>query len=236
MTAWRGEPRGKYRKGESFDGRGDCIDCKQCVAVCPTGVDIRDGFQLECIGCGLCIDACDEVMGKIGRPPNLIAYDSERNQELRAAGNRRPTGWCARVRCSTRRVMAAVGLMMLAALGLRSTVDGQHPARSQPAVRDHGRRQHPQRLLDPGDEQGARGKGVRPHRAGPDGRLSVLGQDGHGDGVRLRAPPDGVATYHVFVQLPRAAVTREQSDLTFELQDADGGPVGTFATIFRGPK
>ena len=84
--AWRGEPRGKYRKGESFDGRGDCIDCKQCVAVCPTGVDIRDGFQLECIGCGLCIDACDEVMGKIGRPPKLIAYDSERNQELRAAG------------------------------------------------------------------------------------------------------------------------------------------------------
>ena len=49
-------------------GRGDCIDCKQCVAVCPTGIDIRDGFQLECIGCGLCIDACDEVMGRIGRP------------------------------------------------------------------------------------------------------------------------------------------------------------------------
>ena len=64
----------------------------------------------------------------------------------------------------------------------------------------------------------------------------MLGQDGHGDSVRLRAPPDGVATYHVFLQLPRAAVTREQSDLTFELQDADGGPAGSFATIFRGPK
>ena len=47
---WRGEPRGKYRKGENWEGRGDCIDCKQCVAVCPTGIDIRDGLQLECIG------------------------------------------------------------------------------------------------------------------------------------------------------------------------------------------
>jgi len=71
---------------------------------------------------------------------------------------------------------------------------------------------------------------------GQAGQLSVLGQDGHGDGVRLRAPPDGVATYHVFLQLPRAAVTKEQSDLTFELKDADGGRVETFATIFRGPK
>jgi polyferredoxin len=56
--------------------RGDCIDCKQCVVVCPTGIDIRNGLQMECIACGLCIDACDNVMEKIGRPKGLIRYDT----------------------------------------------------------------------------------------------------------------------------------------------------------------
>ena len=58
----RGEPRGPHKKGATWDGRGDCIDCRQCVAVCPVGIDIRDGLQLECIGCALCIDACNEIM------------------------------------------------------------------------------------------------------------------------------------------------------------------------------
>ena len=64
---YRGEPRGPHKKNESWEGRGDCIDCRQCVAVCPTGIDIRDGAQLECIQCALCIDACDEIMEE-GRP------------------------------------------------------------------------------------------------------------------------------------------------------------------------
>jgi cytochrome c oxidase accessory protein FixG len=86
---WRGEPRGPHRKGQSWQGRGDCIACNQCVAVCPMGIDIRDGLQLECIGCGLCIDACNDVMAKVGRPLNLIALSTERNQADLAAG--RPT-------------------------------------------------------------------------------------------------------------------------------------------------
>ena len=60
---WRGEPRGKHRK--SATGLGDCIDCNACVNVCPTGVDIRQGQQIGCITCGLCIDACDEMMEKV---------------------------------------------------------------------------------------------------------------------------------------------------------------------------
>lgn len=72
----RGEPRGKIRKGESSEGKGDCIDCNQCVAVCPTGIDIREGQQEGCITCGLCIDACDMVMGKVGKPSGLVRYAS----------------------------------------------------------------------------------------------------------------------------------------------------------------
>jgi hypothetical protein len=71
---------------------------------------------------------------------------------------------------------------------------------------------------------------------GGGGRLSVLGQDGYGDTVTLLAPPDGVATYHVFLQLPRAAVTSELSDLTFELEVTDSGRRASFASVFRGPK
>lgn len=75
----RGENRSKWRKGEDRKaaGKGDCIDCNQCVVVCPTGIDIRDGLQLECINCTVCIDACDEVMEKVGLPKGLIRYATE---------------------------------------------------------------------------------------------------------------------------------------------------------------
>jgi cytochrome c oxidase accessory protein FixG len=75
----RGEPRGRLQRhgsGQADTAKGDCIDCFQCVQVCPTGVDIREGQQLGCITCGLCIDACDSVMDKIGRPRGLIRYAS----------------------------------------------------------------------------------------------------------------------------------------------------------------
>ena len=72
----RGEPRGKIRKNVSQKNQGDCIDCKQCVEVCPTGIDIRNGTQLECINCTACIDACNAVMEKVNRPKGLIRYSS----------------------------------------------------------------------------------------------------------------------------------------------------------------
>jgi cytochrome c oxidase accessory protein FixG len=86
----RGEPRMSVkdaRKQRAMEEKsGDCIDCFQCVAVCPTGVDIRDGAQLGCIQCGLCIDACDTVMSKVGRPAGLIGYDTDDAIKARASG------------------------------------------------------------------------------------------------------------------------------------------------------
>ncbi len=86
----RGEPRMSLKESAriraSGERAGDCIDCFQCVAVCPTGIDIREGSQLGCIQCGLCIDACDSVMSKIGRAPRLIAYDNDENSKRRMAG------------------------------------------------------------------------------------------------------------------------------------------------------
>jgi len=119
----RGEPRGAHKKGDSWEGRGSCIDCNQCVAVCPMGINIRDGAQLECINCGLCIDACDDVMGKIGQPKRLIAYDTEANV-LRRLHGEAPRYRFVRPRTILYAgVLAGVSAVMLLTLTTRHTLD-----------------------------------------------------------------------------------------------------------------
>lgn len=99
----RGEPR---HKGKPRSGDGDCIDCSACVVACPTGIDIRDGLQLECIACGQCIDACNTIMPKVGKPPDLIRYASQRTLTGGARRLLRP------------RVVAYSILVLLLVLGL----------------------------------------------------------------------------------------------------------------------
>jgi cytochrome c oxidase accessory protein FixG len=81
--ATRGESRGPRKKGSDpkAQGLGDCIDCQMCVQVCPTGIDIRDGLQIACIGCAACIDACDSIMDRMGYARGLVGYSSERALE-----------------------------------------------------------------------------------------------------------------------------------------------------------
>jgi cytochrome c oxidase accessory protein FixG len=123
----RGEPRASVKKSEQLrlvgQPAGDCIDCQQCVNVCPTGVDIRKGSQLECIQCGLCIDACNNIMEKIGRPKWLIAYDSEINSQRRIEG-KPPIRKLVRTRTVFYAVIiAAVAGIMLYALATRHAFD-----------------------------------------------------------------------------------------------------------------
>ena len=85
--AWRGEPRGHGRRDPAAAKKlGDCVDCNACVNVCPTGIDIRDGSQLECINCSLCVDACNEIMVRTGQPKWLITWDSLARQKAKAGG------------------------------------------------------------------------------------------------------------------------------------------------------
>jgi cytochrome c oxidase accessory protein FixG len=107
----RGEQRGPLRRDQSqiqrqAAGRGDCIDCHQCVAVCPTGIDIRNGTQMECVHCTACIDACDAVMDKVKRPRGLIRYASLNGIE-RGERKLRPT---PRLVAYTLILVALVGL------------------------------------------------------------------------------------------------------------------------------
>ena len=124
---WRGEPRASIKKAEKNPGAfGDCIDCRQCVAVCPTGIDIREGAQVGCITCALCIDACDRVMKDIGRPRGLIDYatleDAEREKKGAAPTSHLKLIWHARTLVYLA-IWSAIGLGLLFALGTRKHID-----------------------------------------------------------------------------------------------------------------
>lgn len=125
---WRGEPRmhGTKRRDQAKaagETVGDCVDCNACVSVCPMGIDIRNGQQLECITCGLCIDACDGVMEKVGLPKGLVSYTTFKDYDSAKAGN--PQHVPALQRILRPRTMiyfgvwALIGLLMLGALSTR---------------------------------------------------------------------------------------------------------------------
>ncbi|MCO8145104.1 cytochrome c oxidase accessory protein CcoG [Rhodovulum tesquicola] len=123
---WRGEPRGKHRKAEGAEVLGDCIDCYACVNVCPMGIDIRDGQQLACITCGLCIDACDEVMDKIGKPRGLVDYMALSDETRERAGEKPRSIWTHVFRTRTilyTALWSAVGVGLMVALFVRSDID-----------------------------------------------------------------------------------------------------------------
>ena len=123
---WRGEPRGKLKKGEHDPSQGDCIDCMACVNVCPMGIDIRNGQQLECITCALCIDACDEVMDRIGKPRGLIGYMALKDEAVERAGGHPKQLWKHILRPRTilyTTMWSAVGIALVVALFLRSPID-----------------------------------------------------------------------------------------------------------------
>ena len=125
---WRGEPRGSLKSARQqldtgLPPLGDCIDCHQCQAVCPTGVDIRDGAQIGCITCGLCIDACDAAMAKVGRPRGLIDYCTLEDAAREAQGQADTPILKTVLRPRTLiyfGVWAAIGMALLFMLGART--------------------------------------------------------------------------------------------------------------------
>ena len=123
---WRGEPRGSVKAAKKSETPlGDCVDCGMCTAVCPTGIDIREGPQIGCITCALCIDACDNVMNQLGRPRGLIDYatleDAEAERAGRDATPHRKLIWHARTMVYMG-VWSLIGLGLLVALATRTHI------------------------------------------------------------------------------------------------------------------
>jgi cytochrome c oxidase accessory protein FixG len=232
---WRGEPRGKHKKGTDWEGHGDCVDCTQCVAVCPMGIDIRDGMQLECIGCGLCIDACNEVMAKVERPTGLITYDSERNTQLRSLRGG-PDYRLIRPRTLLYAgVLVVVAIVMLAALATRdgfsmNILPDRNPLfvrLSDGSIRDG----YTFKILNKGDTERTYKVVVEGGRA----TLSTPGDERDSDSLLLHAPADDVGTHRVFVRLPPLALISQQMELTLTATDTTTGEVSTHEIVFRGP-
>jgi cytochrome c oxidase accessory protein FixG len=235
----RGEPRGPHRKGESWEGRGDCIDCKQCVVVCPQGIDIRDGLQLECIHCALCIDACDAVMKKVGRPAGLIAYDTDENVELRAGGRKPRMFNPFRSRTVVYSVvLAATAGVMLWGLATRSTLDlNVLKDRSVPYVRmSNGdirngytvklvNKRHADRALD-----------IRIDQL-PGARIEIIGETGSVDTVQVMTQPDGVDRFRVLVTAPAASLAgTRRSQVRFTVSDPASGETASNTVPFLKPE
>jgi cytochrome c oxidase accessory protein FixG len=119
---WRGEPRGKKHDNTT----GDCIDCMACVTVCPAGIDIRGGQQMECITCALCIDACDDVMEKIGKPRGLIDYLALSDQDEEAKGKPAKAIWQHVLRLRTvlyTALWSLIGVGLIFALFIRADIE-----------------------------------------------------------------------------------------------------------------
>jgi cytochrome c oxidase accessory protein FixG len=230
---WRGEPRGPHKTGQSWEGRGDCIDCRQCVAVCPTGIDIRDGPQMECIQCALCIDACNDIMEKVGRPRGLIAYDTVRN--LDAGDTSVPINLLRPRVILYAAAIAVVGVIMLVALAMRPELDVNVLQDRNPLY---------VRLSDGGVRNGYTVKLLNKRYLPRAFKLSVEGLPGakidmvgHEGGV-VPVPPDNMQQVKLYVTLDKKAAMALPGAATafeFVITDIANGAETEHGATFQGP-
>jgi cytochrome c oxidase accessory protein FixG len=224
----RGEPRGKLKKGSREEGgkQGDCIDCKQCIAVCPTGIDIRRGQQEGCITCGLCLDACDAVMDKVERPRGLIRYASlnEIEGKPRVKLWRRPRVLVYFSIMSLALGGIGYGLTTLAAVELKVLHERQplYVMLSDGAVQN----KYELKILNKTE----RDLRVALSVSGPDG-LQLIGAD-----APFVVPHGRVEAYTVFLRVPNDKLRQERSEVTFHVEDIERDIYNAdYQSMFFGP-
>lgn len=238
---WRGEPRTQGLKRtveadfpvESISSltkskAGDCINCNQCVAVCPTGIDIREGPQLGCITCALCIDACDKVMAQIGRPRGLIDYATLDDALVEKAGSKATPVLKTLLRPRTLiyfTIWASIGLAMLFSLGERARLDiGVEPDRNPRYVMlsdGHVRNSYTVKLRN----METRPRTVTITMSGLPGAVvwSETGsRDAAGSALSLKLQPDAITRIRMFVAAPGDGPT--ESSFQIVAVPTDGKP------------
>ena len=235
----RGEARGKHKRGTTWDNRGHCVDCTQCVAVCPMGIDIRNGMQMECINCGLCADACNNVMSRLDLPSGLIGYDSLSNVERRSRGEAEKPFTLLRVR--TFMYLAALSIVasfLVSSFMLRKDV-------GLSVIRD---RNPVFVMLSNGDiRDGYTVKILNKSRTQRTYQLEILGlsdpmleETGHNTGFQpsltLTVAPDEVEDFRIYVRQHNSDLHTTQTEVVFRLLDKNGDEAIREGTQFIGPE
>lgn len=221
----RGENRSKWRKGEDrrAAGKGDCIDCNQCVVVCPTGIDIRDGQQLECVNCTACIDACDEVMEKVGLPKGLIRYATEDEIE-----QEKPFVFSNKMKAYTGVLILLIGFLGFL-LYNRGAMEAKFlkPAGSSFVIRG-GKiyNTYNYTLLNKTNEkQKVTVKVTEPQH----GEISANGTQ------TIIVNKDEMTKGSVSVSFPENEITRAKQNITIGIYDENGELIDEYETYFEGP-
>ncbi|TWD57711.1 cytochrome c oxidase accessory protein FixG [Agrobacterium vitis] len=262
---WRGEPRSRHAKKMAAAGQpvGDCVDCNACVVVCPMGIDIRDGQQLECITCALCIDACDGVMDKTGKPRGLIAYSTlaEYNGNMALATSNgassidpakvrnadgtfvdtiRHFNWRVIFRARTLLyigVWSAVGVSLLVALLTRERLDLNvlHDRNPQYVLESNGsiRNGYTVRLLNMIPEP----RDLTVTLDGlPEATMKVNGmQETPTRSIVVSVEPDEATTLKVYVTLPKGQITEQSETFQFVVSDPLSGEKAVNKATFNAP-
>ncbi len=252
---WRGEPRSRHQKKALSEGLdvGDCVDCNACVAVCPMGIDIRDGNQLECITCALCIDACNGVMEKVGKPLNLISYTTLRDYNVHAAevktvgraaatADQKLVGFSHIVRPRTllyAGLWTLVGLVMLVSVVTRDRLDiNVIPDRNPLYVT----------LSDGSVRNGYTIKVLNMVNEPRTFEVSIDGLPGAGmwvasaedhqptRAIAVDVEPDRLREVKVFVSQPGDLAKPGLTGFSFRVRDLDGSETGSAAADFYAPE
>ncbi|TVR82876.1 MAG: cytochrome c oxidase accessory protein CcoG [Saprospirales bacterium] len=219
----RGEPRGKISKKAPAD-LGDCIDCDLCVKVCPTGIDIRNGTQMECVHCTACMDACDSIMEKVNRPKGLIRYASE---ERISSGKK----------LSFTPRMKAYSIILLGLIGLLSFLLVSRPDVETRILRVGGQ------LFQIQEEEGTISNLYNLHLVNKTfneipielellniegGRIQIVGDRS------LNVPPEGNIQVPILIYLPREKITSRTTELRIGIKSGER-QLSTYKTNFLGP-
>ena len=217
----RGEKRGKFHKNEQRT-IGDCIDCSQCVKVCPTGIDIRNGTQLECTNCTACIDACNSMMAAVGLEPGLIRIASENN-----IANKRPWAFTRRMKAYTAVMTILIGVLtwLLASrsdVGLTILRTPGQLYQEQP--NDQISNLYSYKMLN----KTFADKEVELVPENFKGTIKVIGD------TRLVVPKDGIATGTMFVYMDKAEMTGRKTKIKIDMMEK-GKKIATITTSFLGP-
>lgn len=225
----RGEPRGRMKRvkeGEQAPDLGDCIDCNLCVAVCPTGVDIRKGQQFGCITCGLCIDACDSVMEKVNKPKGLIRYAS-----LAEFAGKPFVPFYKRPRVITyTSIMAAALIAIVYGMTTMSPLDVKALHERAPLFVSMSdgtvQNKYYLKIVNKSDKV----LSAKVNVEGLKGLIYIVNEVVH-------VEPGSVGSATLFVKVPRKNLTEQKSEIKITVQDLNNPAVKeTYTSMFIGPR